>query len=237
MSTPDKALSGPRGGAFAVLALTAASVAAAAAPDHQPLNRIQPYLMASRAREMALARTAAPPSVSAQATVLVLTASGYVTARSGRNGFVCLVARSWDNTLHVKRARFWDPTFRAPYCFNPAAAHSVLPRYLLRTRWVTAGTSRHQIGVRQQAARATGRLSAPQPGAMSYMMSRGGCGIGGRPGPWRPHLMFYFPRTQAPSWGANRPGNPVLSATHGEITVVYVLVPVWSDGSPAPALR
>jgi hypothetical protein len=239
MSTPFGTLRSRGAFSLPCLALITAA-AASAAPAHSgasATSRLRQYLMASEAREVALARSAAPPSLSAHATIMVLTPHGYVAAAKGDNGFVCLVARSWDNPVAAKSARFWDPRFRAPYCFNRAAASSVLTRYLMRTRWVLAGASKRGIGARQRSARKAGRIPAPAPGAMSYMMSREGRGIGGQPGPWRPHLMFYFPRARAPNWGANLRGNPVYGNAHAHTAVLYVLVPVWSDGSPAPAYR
>ncbi len=200
-------------------------------------NSIRQYLITDKAREIALARSAAPASLSAHATILVLERRGYVTAIRGSNGFVCLVARSWDNATNASSARFWDPKFRAPYCFNPAAVRTVLSRYLMRTHWVIAGASETAIGAREKAAWSAGEIKAPEPGAMSYMMSAKGRGIGGGAGPWRPHLMFYFPRAKAPNWGANLPGNPVSGAAEEDIAVLFVLVPVWSNGTPAPAYR
>src|SRR6202034_3330200 len=55
---------------------------------------IEQYLM-NREAEIALARTAAPSSMSAGAEVLVLGRKGYETAVKGKNGFVCIVERSW----------------------------------------------------------------------------------------------------------------------------------------------
>jgi hypothetical protein len=239
MNTPLRTAGGRGALSLPWLALLTAA-AAAAAPAHSgtsATSRLRQYLMANEAREVALARSAAPPSLSAHATIMVLTPHGYVAAARGDNGFVCLVARSWDNSVAAQSARFWDPRFRAPYCFNRAAARSVLTRYLMRTRWVLAGASQRGIGTRERAARRAGRIAAPMPGAMSYMMSREGRGIGGQQGPWRPHLMFYFPRARAPNWGANLKGNPVYGNANADAAVRYVLVPVWSDGSPAPAYR
>jgi hypothetical protein len=56
---------------------------------------VEQYRMASRQDEIALARTAAPASISAEAEVLVLGSQGYETAVKGKNGFVCFVERSW----------------------------------------------------------------------------------------------------------------------------------------------
>jgi len=233
----------PRRSTWALMAPLPAIIAsgwAAAAADasvHSALARIQPYLMASREQEIGLARSAAPPSISMHATVMVLGDHGYVNAVTGSNGFVCLDVRSWDNTVSVKSADFWNPKMRSPYCWNAAGAQSVLPRYLMRTKWVLAGASESEIGDREKAAEAAGRLAEPAPGTMCYMMSKQGRWIGNQPGPWRPHVMFYFPRTQVPNWGANLGGAPVFAGMNENLAVLMVLVPVWSDGSPAPSFR
>ena len=54
---------------------------------------VEEYLMPDRNAEMALARSAAPESISHEATVLVLGPHGYETAVEGKNGFVCVVKR------------------------------------------------------------------------------------------------------------------------------------------------
>src|SRR5690349_13869366 len=104
---------------------------------------IERYLIADPQDEIALARTAAPPSISAGAEVLVLGKHGYETAVKGRNGFVCFIERSW--TAGFDDAEFWNPKLRAPNCFNPPAVRSVLPQYLKRTEWALAGLGRAQM--------------------------------------------------------------------------------------------
>ena len=227
---------GARARMASLLAIIAVGPALARFPSpvHAAVARIAPYLMASKQREIALARTAAPASVSMHATVMVLGDRGYVTAAKGNNGFVCLVMRSWDNSVSVKSVTFWDPKFHVPNCFNAAAARTVLPEYLMKTRWAIAGDDRAEIADREKAARAAGKLEKPAAGALCYMMSKRSWGVGGQPGPWRPHLMFYFPRARTPDWGANLNGNPVFAGAADHATVFFVLVPVWSDGTPAP---
>ena len=61
-------------------------------PAAAPLTQ---YFIPEKASEIELARSAAPPSISDGAEVLVLTQDGYVTAVKGGNGFVCLVERAW----------------------------------------------------------------------------------------------------------------------------------------------
>jgi hypothetical protein len=52
------------------------------------------YLMEKNA-EIQLARSAAPDSISRDATILILGPQGYETAVEGKNGFVCIVDRGW----------------------------------------------------------------------------------------------------------------------------------------------
>jgi hypothetical protein len=53
------------------------------------------YLMVDRDAELAMSRSAAPEAISRDADVLVLGRHGYETAVKGKNGFVCVVERSW----------------------------------------------------------------------------------------------------------------------------------------------
>lgn len=221
----------------ALALLTAASAWAATASGQSTtgqstIGRITPYLMASQQQEIALARSAAPSSVSAHATVMVLTAHGYITAVKGTNGFACIVTRSWDNTADMPSNRFWDPATRVPYCVNAVGARTMLAEYLMKSHWVFAGASQAAIGKRAKAERSMGNMA----GSICYMMSKHGWGVAGQPGAWRPHLMFYFSNSQAPKWGSDRKGVPIYSGPADADTTTYsILVPVWSDGSPAPA--
>jgi hypothetical protein len=77
------------------------------------------YLMANRNAEIALARSAAPPSISRDAVVLVFEKSGYQTAVEGKNGFTCLVERSWMSPFDSPE--FWNPRMRGPICYNQSS--------------------------------------------------------------------------------------------------------------------
>jgi hypothetical protein len=61
-------------------------------PVMAPLNQ---YLSPGQNSEIALARSAAPASISDRAEVMVLGREGYTTAVKGTNGFLCIVERSW----------------------------------------------------------------------------------------------------------------------------------------------
>lgn len=208
---------------------TLASAGTSVYPRMAPIGR---YRIASRAEEITLARSAAPPAVSGQAQVLVLGEHGYETAVAGKNGFVCLVVRSWDQGLQAPE--FWNPKIRSPECFNAPAARSVLPRYLERTKWVLAGESMMQMSARLKAAAAAGKLADPERGSVVYMMSHDGYLGDNVGGPWHPHLMFFQDTTAASQWGANLPGTPVAadSNSYQGITIFFVLVPEWSNGTP-----
>jgi hypothetical protein len=191
---------------------------------------VEQYRVASVAEEVALARSAANETVSRDAEVMVLGSHGYETAAKGKNGFVCLVERSWATTFDDPQ--FWNPKLRAPHCFNAAAARSVMPAYMKRTELVLAGLPKEQVQARMKEAVAKKVFGAPEQGAMCYMMSKQGY-LNDHDGHWHPHLMFFLPTTEAASWGANLDGSPVFAAQGDPEPVTTFLVPVmtWSDGT------
>jgi hypothetical protein len=210
------------------------SVASAEAVQQSGYPKMAPvaqYLSATRADEIALARSAAPRSVAKDADVLAFGPKGYETAVRGTNGFVCIVVRSWDKNFDSPD--FWNPKVRAPQCFNKPAARSVLPDYLKRTEWVLAGLSQAQMVERTRAAVAAHEIPAPEMGAMIYMMSKAGYLGDDAGGPWYPHVMFVLPRTTDNEWGADLQGSPIFSdSTRPEpVTVFFVPVGRWSDGT------
>lgn len=207
------------------------------ATAHPGIAHLEQYLMDPGA-EIALARSAAPAAIAGKATILRLKPQGYETAVNGSNGFTCLVERSWMSPFDSPE--FWNPKIRGPVCYNPAASKSILAYTLRRTKLALEGRSRAQMLDEIRAAVARKELAAPEPGAMSFMMSRDGY-LGDAVGHWHSHLMFHVPKTPGASWGANLPGSPVvLDAAHREVpepeTIFYVPVGRWSDGTAAPTL-
>ena len=204
-------------------------------PSMAPLDQ---YLMPDRNAEIALARSAAPDSISRDAKILVLGRHGYETAVEGKNGFACLVERAWMSPFGS--AQFWNPKIRGPLCLNPPAVHSILPLTFKRTELVLAGLSKARIFAGIKAFDAKG-MPALEPGAMSYMMSPQGF-LNDSAGHWVPHLMFYIPLTDPKSWGADLPGTPVMLNSQFQgapepITELMIPVLTWSDGTPAPPRR
>jgi len=232
MNTTQSTTGGGRRAALVIVCLMAA-MAANGADRYPKMATVEQYMIAP-ADEIALARSAAPGSVAAQAEVLVLGAHGYEPAVKGSNGFVCFVTRSWD--VGFDNPEFWNPKIRSPQCFNPASVHSVLPRYLERTKWVLAGVSKAEMEARESAEWKAGTLQAPEPGAVSFMMSKGGYLNDAAGGPWHPHFMIFVPRTDASLWGADMPGSQVASdsVNYENTTIIMVVVPNWSDGTPGP---
>ena len=216
-----------------LLVMFAAAWPAKAQDDKTPYPSMAPleqYLMEDRNAEIALARSAAPQSISADADVLVLGRHGYETAIKGKNGFVCMVERSW--TAPYGDPGFWNPKGRAPICLNAPAVRTYLPRTIKKTELVLAGRSKAQVLEAIAAAVAKKELPAPEAGAMCYMLSKQGY-LSDRVGHWHPHLMFFVPQTDAAAWGADLSGSPIFSFDGSVEHMTTFLVPVrrWSDGT------
>jgi hypothetical protein len=201
-------------------------------PAMAPVND---YLMADEKAEIALARTAAPASISDGAEVMVLGPKGFTTAVKGTNGFLCLVERSWGAA--TDEPEFWNPKVRSPICFNPPAARTFAPIFLTKTKLVLAGKSKAEIVAATASALDKKALPALEPGAMCYMMSKQQY-LNDRGKSWHPHLMFFVAGDAAKSWGADLPGSPVMAAKDPEerATIFMVLAGKWSDGTPGPPI-
>jgi hypothetical protein len=211
----------------------AAAQSPAAESSYPTMAPLDQYLIADKSAEIALARSAAPASVSDHAEIMVLEKSGYTTAVKGTNGFLCFVERGWGHATN--EAQFWNPTVRAPHCFNAAAAHTFAPIYLLKTKLVLAGKSKSEIAQSLAVAFDKKEFPALEPSAMVYMMSHEQY-LNDTGKAWHPHLMFIAPGDSAKSWGANLPGSPVLASNDPEehVTIFLVVLPTWSDGTPGP---
>jgi len=214
-----------------LIVLGAASQAWAQGKD-SPYPRMAPvsqYMMTQDA-EVALARSAAPESLSRDAEVMVLAQHGYKTVVKGKNGFVCMVERSW--TAGIDDPDFWNPKLRGPICFNPAAARSYLPQTIRKTQSILAGKTKAQMSADISAALDKKELPSPEPGAMCYMLSKQQY-LGDSGKHWHPHLMFFVPLTDPIAWGADVAGSPVISNkdVQGRMTVFMVPVGHWSDGT------
>src|SRR5262250_839565 len=153
---------------FVVLGTAYQAMAQDATTRYPNMAPIEQYLM-DRTAEIALARSAAPQSISHDADVLVLGRHGFETAIKGKNGFVCIVERSWTSAPDPD---FWNPKVRTPICYNPAAAHSYLPRNIKRTDLILAGHTKTHTDETIVAAVDKKELPTMEHGAMCYIMSK-----------------------------------------------------------------
>lgn len=217
------------------LSLTVVIVLAGANKQAMPLSQ---YLMSPSA-EIALARSAAPASISDHATIMTLTANGYIVAVKGQNGFTCLVDRAW---MHLNIPDSWNTRIRNPVCYNAAASRTVLLYTLKRTTLTISGATEAQIEQTMSNAESAKTLLPPAPDSIAYMMSKEQY-IDDNAKSWYPHLMFFMPPADGAnigiSWGADRPRSPVVYDPHFDRFHVpwvqfFIPVPHWSDGSPAP---
>jgi hypothetical protein len=179
-----------------VLATAYQAMAQDAVAPYPTMALIDQYLMMDRDAEIALARSAAPESISRDAEVLVLGRHGFETAVKGKNGFVCIVGRSWTSATD---AEFWNPKVRVPMCVNAAAARSYLLRFAKETEWGLAGRTPAQMNEAITAAIAKKELTPMESGAMCYMLSKQGYGGDSTPH-WPPHLMFFYSDTDPAIW-------------------------------------
>jgi hypothetical protein len=190
---------------------------------------IEQYRM-DRDAEIALARTAAPPSISRDAEIMVLGHKNFETAVQGKNGFVCAVGRAFAGPLN--NPEYWNPKNRSPMCLNPPAARSLWPYAMKQTGMALAGASRVQITDAIRTAVAKKELGPPESGSMAYMMSKGAY-LTDRGGHNLAHVMFELPRN-----GVFQ-DEPDFFVTWDPAPVIEFNVPVgqWSDGTPVTAPR
>ncbi len=236
-------------GALAAVSLVSMTVSVQAQDAKRPYPKMLPisqYLM-DRNAEIALARSAAPEGISKDASVLVLTPKGWETAVKGTNGFVCLVGRSWADSIDFYDT--WSPKQRGAICLDPAAARTFLPIVRKMTQMTLAGVTSIQgriAGI--QEAYAKKEIPPIASGAMGYMMSKEAylSHLGGHN---LCHVMFFLPAKSSAELGANDPDSPISSTSvwfpePGKpdnpldrelppLRVFVVAVPYWSDGTLA----
>src|SRR5215470_16813273 len=184
--------------------------AAAQSDPYPKMSPVDQYLMEKNA-EIQLARSAAPDSISRDATILVLGRQGYETAVEGKNGFVCMVDRAWMAAFDWPE--FWNPKVRGAGCLNPQAARSIVPIAFLRSRMVMAGRSKAEIVAAIKAAFENRQLPALESGAMCYMMSKSAY-LTDEDGHNLAHLMWYTALADSKDWGSGAAGSPVMAASY-----------------------
>jgi hypothetical protein len=214
-----------------VLLLAGASAAAAQAPPPLKIEKKYPAMtefMMPRDAEIALARSAGPDAASSRATIKLLTISGFKVAIEGDNGFACLVLRGWGaptyNPEHF-RDFVYVADLRAPICFDPVSARTIMPYYELRHRLGLEGKTPDEIAKGVEAAYAKGELPKVEP-SIGYMLSRD-MYLGPHLGHdfVYPHIMLFLPYYTNATLGGNdrRSGLPFLSDDSGTPFAVTVI--------------
>lgn len=201
----------------------AAGALALLCPGPLPAQADTSYVQLPEGEEIALARSAAPPAVAADATVWVVRNGRYVIAIEGTNGNHCFVARSHPRSLE-------------PVCYDREAAATILPWELEYFALRRAGKAGAELEAALAEAVGAGRLRAPSRPAMAYMMSAGqrlyDPESGRSAGNWRPHLMLYIPYLTAEAIGLAGPTRDVQVARPGT-PMAYLVVVVPEFVQPA----
>jgi hypothetical protein len=213
------------------LALLGALIAIPAASLHAQQSKYPPldrYLM-PRDAEVALARSAAPPSISDHATIKVLTRSGFEVAHQGDNGAVCMVMRGFSAPTYTPapfRDLVYDATVRAPICFTAPAAKVAMPYYELRTTLALEGRNPDQIAAAVNRAYADGTLPRRDGVTIAYMWSADQ-NLASGVGAWHPHVMLFAPNYDNAMVGGHPFGSPLPQVTDDANTpFTVVVVPV-----------
>jgi hypothetical protein len=193
----------------AAIILVAAAMMSASARGETTSPPLDADLMPQSA-EIALAKSAAPATISDHATIKVLTDTGFEVVSEGDNGFVCMVIRGWSAPTYPPQVRglVYDATVRAPICFVPAASRTALPYYEMRTKLGMAGKTPEQIAAGVEAAFATGALPQREGVSFAYMWSADQ-NLGPPIGAWHPHVMVFAPHYENAMVGGNEFGSPL----------------------------
>lgn len=205
---------------FFAASLWAASVMA-------PSSRYSPvsaYMM-DQESEVALAKSAAPESISGHATIKVLTPTGYKTVAEGDDGFVCIVMRGWTAPTFSPAKDLelvYDAKLRAPICFDPIASRTVLPYEELRTKLGMEGLEPGAIADHVAVAYAKGELPKMEGVSFAYMWSADS-DLGPGVGAWHPHMMVYAPYYTQSMLGKHDAMGPVVAADAGTPFAVVVI--------------
>jgi hypothetical protein len=192
-------------------------------PKYPPLSE---YMMPQDA-EIALAKSAAPQNISDQATIRVLTTSGYQVVHQGDNGFVCMVMRGFTGAPTFAPAQLrmfinYDSKTRAPICFDPNAVKTVLPYYDLRTKLGLEGKTPDQITEAVKAAYDHGKIPKRAGVSFAYMWSADQ--ILGPSGHWHPHMMVFAPNYENSMLGNNDLGSHLPAVGDDAGTPLAILV-------------
>jgi len=178
-------------------------------------------------QEVELAVSAAPEHLRKAATVYVFGKAGYEKARSGTNGFTCLVNRDG--------AQSGDQTLR-PTCWDAEGSNTIVPVMLrvgeLLSQGKTAAEIKHDI----DGGFGDGRFHEPRKTGIAYMLAGDVKQFDPKSGKavsldYPPHYMIYAPGVTNADIGMTKEGyqiNPSLPGVYagysGGSHTAYIIV-------------
>ena len=120
-------------------------------------------------QQIQLAMGAAPSHISENASVYVLGPKGYVKARTGMNGFSCLVERQYMETLdNDPKLKYVGPQ---PHCYDAEGSATTLQAKLYREELRATGIPEEEIQRKLDDGYKAGILKAPRKPGLVYMLS------------------------------------------------------------------
>jgi hypothetical protein len=194
------------------------------APGSIKAGDISSQALLSPEKEIELALKAAPAHLRSEATVYLFGKRGYAKARTGTNGFNCMVNRDGtqdgDNTLH-------------PTCWDPEGSRTILPVMLRVGELIAQEKSAAEIKRDIDDGFARGRFHSPGKSGIAYMLA-GDVKFDPKTGElastvFPPHYMIYAPGVTNADIGmskeATTPGLPfVYSGYSGGSRTAYIIV-------------
>lgn len=133
--------------------------------------------------EIAIARSALPQRLRADASVYALVGDEYRKVVDGAGPFTCIVERNHPDSV-------------IPQCMDAAGVDSVLPAIIDRSEMAAGGADFEAIEMANQARLGTGKYHGARRPGISYMMSDYAyayVGSAGRVLKLAPHVMYYAP--------------------------------------------
>ena len=180
-----------------------------------------------REQEIELATSAAPEHLRKDATVYVFGKGGYEKARTGKNGFTCLVNRDGAQT--------GDQTLR-PTCWDMEGSKTIVPVMLRVGELLAQEKSAAEIKRDIEAGFSDGRFREPGKTGIAYMLSGDVRKFDTKTGKivaldFPPHYMIYAPGVTNADIGMTKEGykiNPSLPAVYsgysGGSHTAYIIV-------------
>jgi hypothetical protein len=193
--------------------------------DRRETNINTPVLFSAE-QEIELALKAAPIHLRTEATVYVFGKRGYEKARTGSNGFNCLVNR--DGTQNGEQSVY-------PTCWDPEGSRTILPVMLRVGELIAQGKSAAEIKKDIDEGFDQGRFHSPAKTGIAYMLA-GDVKFDAKTGQFGsvefpPHYMVYAPGVTNADIGTTSegmkqtPGLPfVYSGYSGGARTAYLIV-------------